>query len=85
MAIKKLDTEAKPQRQTLSKQLRASFPELFKKARGGPRISTAALALLSPTLRASVMAEMKKVQGVQEVPYEPTEIGEMILDFYDKR
>jgi len=65
--------------------LKEAFPDLFKKATGGPRISTAALAMLSEPLRKSVMAEMKKAKGDIEVPYTPEEIGEMVLAHFSKR
>lgn len=68
-------------RVTLVSGLKATFPELFKKRTGGPRISAAALSMLSPTLRASVLTELKKAQGQEGVNYTPVEIGEWILSF----
>lgn len=86
MATLKQKIEApKIVRQTLSKQLKEAFPELFKKPKGGPRISTAALAMLSPTLRESVLREMKKAKGEVELPYTSEEVGEMVLAHFSNR
>ena len=78
MATKK-DGEKKVPRDTLVKALKKQFPDLFKKPSGGPRFSAAALDMLSPTLRKSVMDEMKKKTGKSEVTYTPEEIGEFVL------
>ena len=80
MVFKKGDNKG-VSRQTLSKALKANFPDLFKRPSGGPRISTAALEMLSKPLRDSVMAELKKKSGAKAVSYNPEEVGEFVLSF----
>lgn len=82
MATKKI--EQRIVRATLNKALKERFPDLFKKAKGGPRISAAALAVLSPTLRASVLNELKKAQGEGEAPYEAKDVGAFVIAFLKK-
>lgn len=78
-AKKKSPDAPKVVRETLIKGLKVKFPDLFKRPSGGPRISAAALAMLSPTLRASVMAELKK--GQEGATYSAVDIGEYVLSF----
>lgn len=82
MPVKK---ETKIVRATLNKALREKYPLLYKKARSGVRVSAAALALLSPTLRASVLTALKDAQGSEQADYDAKELGQFLLDYFSKR
>ena len=80
MATKKAGPKA--ERETIGKVLAEFKQEIKEKSKGGPRLSKAALTLLSPNVRKMVEEDYAKKNEKAEYTFTPEDVGLKVIAFF---